>query len=126
MEPVYLICYGDSEENIQISLEKKIIGASNYKKIPAGQLIYLIVKRAGEWIVVGKGHIAEPSSVNPFAQPNRFATYISSDLRACKPFSISELCKRELGNRYGLVMRTPQPISASAFIKYLDEQFEEV
>ena len=123
MEAIYLICYGTSEENVKISLETKIIGASNYKKIPLGQLIYLIVKRDSEWMVVGKGHIDTESDNNPFAKPNRFSTYTVKDLSECKPFSISEICKSELGQRYGLVLRSPQAISAPNFTKYLKDHF---
>ena len=86
-----------------------------------GQLVYLIVKRDGEWIVVGKGHIGDETTENPFAKPNRFKTYEVKDFQECKPFSISSICKSELGSNYGLVMRSPQPISAEKFVKYLED-----
>jgi hypothetical protein len=121
MEPIYLICYGNSEENVKKSFDKGIIGASNFKRIPIGQLIYLIVKRDGEWVVVGRGHISDATTDNPFEKPNRFSTYKVNDLIKCAPFSISSICKSELGDRYGLVLRSPQPITAEKFVKYLED-----
>ena len=121
MDAIYLICYGDSEENLKISLNTKIIGASNNKKIPLGQLIYLIVKREGKWTVVGKGHLDEEVDKNHFEKPNRFKTYSVKYLKACNPFSISEICKSELGSSYGLVLRSPQPITAEKFVSFLEK-----
>lgn len=124
MESVYLICYGNSEENVELSLNKKIIGANNNTKIPAGQLIYLIVKREGEWTVVGKANIDSETTDNPFEKPNRFKTYTVKNLQKCQPFSITSICRSELGNRYGLVLRSPQSISAPNFTKYLADNFK--
>ena len=121
MSTIYLICYGTSEENVKISMDTKIIGASNYKKIPIGQLVYLIVKRDGKWTVVGKGHIDAEVDKNPFEKPNRFKIYSVKDLKTCNPFSISEICKSELGDRYGLVLRSPQPITAEKVVAYLEK-----
>ena len=126
MDSIFLICYGESEEHVKISFDNKLIGANNTVNIPEGQLIYLLIKRNGIWNVVGRGNIDSISGDNPFKQPNRFKTYKISNLTACQPFAISEICKKELGNNYGLVLRTPRKISAKGFIKYLDEHFKDL
>ena len=124
MDSIYLICYGDSEENVRKSFEKGIIGSNNNVRIPEGQLIYLIVKRNGEWTVVGKANIDAATLDNPFDKPNRFRTYTIKNLVKCEPYSISAICKSELGDRYGLVLRSPQSISAPNFTKYLADNFK--
>ena len=118
---VYLICYGESEENVKITLSKKIIGSNNHVRIPEGQLIYLVVKRNGEWTVVGKANIDSETDNNPFTKPNRFKTYTINNLYECNPFSINAVCKSELGSNYGLVLRAPQPITAQGFVKFLED-----
>ncbi len=122
MEPIYLICYGSAEENVNISLKTKIVGANN-AKIPQGQRIYLIVKRDGQWMVVARGTIDSDIANNPFHKPNKFRTYLVKDLVECTPFSISQICKEVLGPQYGLIMRTPRPITNTNFVEYLAENF---
>lgn len=123
MESIFLICYGNSEENVNITFSKKIIGASNGAKLAEQQLIYLIVKRDGKWTVVGKGNISSETEDNPFPKPNRFKTYKVDNLIECKPFAISDICRKELGDSYGLVLRSPRPISVKGFIEFLDKNF---
>lgn len=120
---VYLICYGDSEKNVKLSFETKIIGAGSYAKVPEGQQIYLVYKKNGEWTVVGRAIIDKVSDGNPFEKPNRYRTYSVKDLEKCKPFSIKDICRQALGEYYGLVLRTPQPIRSNEFIDYLDKNF---
>ena len=105
MKSIYLICYGNAEENVNISLKEGIIGASNHGNIPTGQLVYLIVKRNNNWTVVASAKVKAVSEKNPFA--------------------ISDVCKSELGSGYGLVLRSPQPISAERFVDYLEKNFIE-
>ncbi len=75
MSVIYLICYGDSEENVRISFEKGMIGASNQANIPQGQLFYLVVKREGKWMVVGRANIDSETKNNPFKKRNRYKIY---------------------------------------------------
>lgn len=124
MDAIYLICYSDSEENIKISLTKGIVGANNRARIPAGQLIYLVVKREGKWTVVGKAEIDSECDDNPFKKPNRLRTYKIKKLVECKAFPISDICKEELGNNYGLILRSPRPITSKSFIDALEKRFK--
>ncbi len=123
---IYLICYGDSEKNVKLSFDTKIIGAGSYAKVPEGQLIYLVYKRNGEWTAVGRAVVDKLSDDNPFDKPNRYRAYSVKDLEKCKPFSIRGICRKELGEYYGLVLRTPQPIKSEAFIDYLNENFVKI
>ena len=118
-----MICYGTSEKNINISFETNIIGAGSFAKVPEGQLIYLVYKHEGEWTVVGRAVVDKTADDNPFEKPNRYRTYRITNLERCKPFSIKDICRKSLGEYYGLVLRTPQPIKAQEFIAYLDKNF---
>ncbi len=123
---IYLICYGTSEKNVKLSFDTNIIGAGSYAKVPEGQLIYLVYKCDGEWTVVGRGIVGRISDDNPFEKPNKYRTYVVTKLKKCRPFSIKEICRQSLGEYYGLVLRTPQPIKSKEFINYLDDNFIEV
>jgi hypothetical protein len=125
MKSIYLICYGNAEENVNISLKEGIIGASNHGNIPTGQLVYLIVKRNNNWTVVASAKVKAVSEKNPFAKPNRYKCFHVDGLKECNPFAISDVCKSELGSGYGLVLRSPQPISAERFVDYLEKNFIE-
>lgn len=121
MEQIYLACYGSSEENLKATFNSNIIGLN--ARVTEGELIYLLIKRDGKWTVTGKGNVGKETTDNPFAKPNRFKTYMVNDLQQCSPFAINDICRSELGNSYGLVLRSPKPIKASKFINYLEENF---
>ena len=125
MNGFYFICYGESEENMSISIDKKIIGSSNGTRIPKDQLVYLILKRDGVWTVIGRARVDVETEENPFKKPNRFKTYLIKNVEKCRPYAISEALSNLLGNRYGLVLRSPMLISNEELIKFLDKNFKE-
>lgn len=120
---IYLICYGDSEKNVGLSFKTNILGAVNYSKIVEGQQFYFVLKRDDDWVIVGRGIVGEAADNNPFEKPNKYKTYCIEHLERCKPFSIKRTCKKLLGDYYGLVLRTPQPIKVKKFIEYLERNF---
>ncbi len=123
MKDLMLICYGDSEENLKITLKTNIIGVKSKTALPPNQLIFLIIKRNKRWYVVAKSRIISKANTNPFGTNTSFFTYNTDDIEQCTPFDITDICRKELGNTYGLVLIIPRLISAPGFLKYISEHF---
>ena len=120
---VYLICYGESEKNLETSLSSEIIGVRQKHTFDKNSYAYMLIKRSGEWTVVARANIADKANNNPFEKPNKFVTYKIENLERCKPFGITGLLKESFGSSYGLTIRTPNLITAGVFIKNLDKGF---
>lgn len=126
MKEIMLICYGNSEENLQATLKTNIIGIKNNVNLPDNQLIYLIIKRNNCWFVVGRANVLSKSNDNPFDTKCNYYTYNVSPIEQCTPYSITDICRKELGTRYGLVLITPRLISAANFVNYINNHFEPI
>ncbi len=120
---IYLICFGQSEENVEIALKEKAIGVTIKKSFDSKSKAYLIVKRKDGWTVIARANIIGESKINPFEKPNKLHAYKIDYIEQCIPYAISDLLKTELGNMYGLALRTPSLITADTLIQKMDNMF---
>ncbi len=121
---VYLICYGDSEKNLETSLTNKVIGVKQKHNFDKDNYAYMLIKRGGKWTVVARANIVATTDENPFEKPNKFFTHKIDNVTKCRPFEITSLLKESFGYTYGLTLRAPNLITAEEFIKALDKGFE--
>ena len=120
---VYLICFGDSEKNMEIALSKKVIGVNQKRKFDYDNKAYLLIKRDKEWTVVARANISDAIAENPFEKPNKYLVYGIEQIEKCEPYGISSLLKDEFGATYGLTLRAPNLITAESFIRNLENGF---
>ena len=120
---IYLICFGESEKNLSIALKEKVIGINQAAQFDEKASAYLIVKRQNNWTVVAKANIKKRVEMNPFPKPNKYRVYEIINVVECNPYSISDLLKSELGNMYGLALRTPNLITAQELIIGVENRF---
>ena len=121
---VYLICFGDSEKNLEIALSKKVIGVNKKRSFEKDSKAYLLVKRTNEWTVVARANISELVAENPFEKPNKYLIYSIKNIETCKPYGVSALLKEEFGATYGLTLRSLNLITADSFTKKLENGFK--
>lgn len=120
---IYLICFGNSEKNLDLALSHKVIGVKQKHNFEKSNFAYLLIKRNGEWTVVARANITGVSEDNPFEKPNKYITYSIDNVVECRPYSATSLLKESFGSTYGLTLRTPNLITAEQFIKDLDKSF---
>ena len=120
---IYLICFGESEKNLEVALSNNIIGVKQKHSFDKNNYAYLLIKRNNVWTVVARANITDTTSENPFEKPNNYLTYKIENVSICKPYGITELLKESFGYTYGLSLRAPSLITAERFIKDLDKGF---
>lgn len=119
---VFCVCFGESENNLSISLTKRIIGVNQRRNFGDAE-VYLIIKRNNQWTVVAKATVDGESQDNPFPKPNKYVRYSLKTIQECKPYSITDILKEEFGNAYGLTLRSPNLITADRFVSELAKRF---
>ncbi|SHH92903.1 hypothetical protein SAMN02745229_01199 [Butyrivibrio fibrisolvens DSM 3071] len=119
----YLICFGDSENNLRKAIREKVIGIYLSMTFDMNEKAYMIIKKNNEWNVVARANVVGKSDKNPFDKPNKYKTYDIVNVEECKPYSITKILRSELGNMYGLVLRTPKLITASKLVEQLEDGF---
>lgn len=121
---VRLICFGNSTENLELSIKYHVIGIKKNVAFMPDETIYLIKKDDKEWNVYARGQVLEKTDSYPFNDWNTYYTYSITKLESCKPFSINEMCKEELGPYWGLKFQQPSIIEAEKFIERLNASFK--
>lgn len=120
---VYLICFGDSEKNLNIAVKNQVIGIKRHMQFDEDGELYLIIKRSNEWTVVGKARVIGETDKNPFDKPNNYVTFGIDNIEMCKPYAINTILREELGNSFGLMLRAPGAISSQKFIERIHSLF---
>ena len=118
---IYLICFGESERNLNLALENNIIGIKQRRIFDENNKAYMLIKRSGAWTIVARANICGESKVNPFDE--KYITYTLEAVEKCEPYGITELLKKEFGSTYGLTLRAPNLITNSSFIEAIDKEF---
>ncbi len=120
---IYLICFGDSEKNLEIALKANVIGITQNAFFDEKASAYMVIKRQDQWVVVARASVGRETNLNPFAMPNKFRTFEISNVELCDPFSISDILRSELGAMYGLVLRSPKLITAPGLVSEVADRF---
>lgn len=119
---VKFICYGESVENLKISIEFNVIGIPNRSHFEENEDVYLAVKVKGLWVVCGKASILYETEINPF---EKYYTYSIGRLITCKPFAINAMSKQILGSYWGLIFQRPKRVTNKEFSEYIQNNFVE-
>lgn len=123
MEKSRLVCYGDSMSNLKMSVRYRVVGLRRPMVIDAEDVLYLVCKTNGIWTVYGRANIGDATLDNPFDEPEKYYTYVLDNIVACKPFGINEICKKQLGQYWGLYLQKPIELKNSELVKSIENSF---
>jgi len=127
MENIRLACFGESKNNLEMSIKYGILGFTRNYAFKKGDLFYYAVKINSVWNICGRGRIVEPTDLNPFDEPGKhYGTFLVESVEACTPFQINELCRDLYGQYWGLIFQKPTLISDEAFIEKVEKSFEKI
>lgn len=120
---VRLICYGDSTENLNLSMKYKVIGTKRNEHFSDDEIVYLIKRDNGAWNVYARAQVEGKTDDYPFNDGYAYYTYKLSYIEACVPFSINDICRERLGSFWGLKLQQPSIIEIQEFIDEVNAKF---
>ncbi len=123
MSGIRLICYGNSFENLKISLQSNVIGTRRKYRFPKGDTIYFVLKDEKKWKVFAKAATNEATDLYPFDSNTNYYTFSITDVKYCKPFEINEVCLKTLGPYWGLKLQQPTRIDVGELISFFENSF---
>ncbi len=120
---IRLVCFGNSTENLQLSIKYKVIGVKRKQNFNQDELVYLVKKDADDWNVYARAFVDSNTDIYPFKDGSAYYTYSVKNLITCSPYRINELCKEHLGPYWGLKLQQPSIIEEQKFIADMDSKF---
>ena len=126
MSRVRLICYSDSKENFAKSVKYKVIGTKRRCKFDQADKLYFILKDSGVWKICASADADKKTDVYPFSDAYPFYTFGVKNVKLCEPFEIAAICRKYVGQYWGLNLKFPAPIEDSEFANELDSHFKEI
>lgn len=125
MEKIRLACFGESKNNLEMSIKYGILGFTRNYAFNEGDLFYYAIKIKSVWHVCGRGRIVSSTDLNPFDDPGKHCcTFLVNSVEMCIPFPINDYCRELCGQYWGLVFQKPTLISDAGFIEKIEKSFK--